>query len=315
MKKILLATTMLASTVGVAAAEVTISGYGRFGADYADNRLAGEADTIISSRLRFNIDATTETDSGVTFGARLRFENDDGDNGTVGNNAKFSASFSGFTVSVGNVDTAMDSVGLIYDSEMGYQDTSFGDSQGSFYDYRSGTAGVQGALARDGYMGIAATYSFGDANFYFSYVDPDQYVDNLLAGTDEELGIAFDYTAGAFKVAAGYTANANGRENSDMGFLGGAYTFGDATVGLNLYDNGNDAAGVEIGNQVTLYGNYTMDALTLRAYVSDLDQPLADTAYGIGADYALGNGTRVSGSIQSGFASETVADVGVRFNF
>lgn len=310
MKKILLATTMLASTVGVAAAEVTISGYGRFGAEYVENRGVGLADTIISSRLRFNVDATTETDAGVTFGARLRFQNDDGDTGTTGNNAKFSASFSGFTISVGNVDTAMDSVGLIYDSEMGYQDSSFGDYQGTFFAYASKDVGAANA----GYMGIAATYSFGDANFYFSYVDPDQRLDTLPVGTNEEVGIAFDYTAGAFKVAAGYTANGSGIEDNDMAFLGGAYTFGDATVGLNLYDNGT-IAGVDVGNQVTLYGNYTMDALTLRAYVSDLDQPLADTAFGIGADYALGAGTRVSGSIQSGFAGQTVADVGVRFNF
>ncbi len=312
MKKILLATTMLASTVGVAAAEVTISGYGRFGAEYVENRGAGLSDTIVSSRLRFNVDATTETDSGVTFGARLRFQNDDGDPGTFGNNAKFSASFSGLTISVGNVDTAMDSVGLIYDSEMGYQDSSFGDYQGAFFAYAS-----KPVLAL-GYSGIAATYSFGDANFYFSYVDPDQRLSTLPVNTNEEIGIAFDYTAGAFKVAAGYTANGEGREDNDMAFLGAAYTFGDATVGLNLYDNGIVGAGptgVEIGNQVTLYGNYTMDALTLRAYVSDLDAPLADTAFGIGADYALGAGTRLSGSIQSGFAGQTVADVGVRFNF
>ncbi len=321
MKKILLATTMLASTVGVAAADVTISGYGRFGAEYRDDRAVGAADTILRSRLRFNIDATTETDSGVTFGGRLRFENNSGDEGTFGNNAQFSASFSGLTVSVGNVDTAMDSVGLIYNSEMGYMDSSFGDIQGAFFAYASQPVLPQFA----DYYGIAATYSFGDANFYFSFVDPDQTVTNPsvalpaafggVLATDEEIGIAFDYTTGAFTVAAGYTANGFGIADNDLGFLGAAYAIGEnANVGINLYDNGT-IGGVDVGNQVTLYGNYTMDALTLRAYVSDLDQPLADTAYGIGADYALGNGARVSGSIQSGFASETKADVGVRFNF
>ncbi len=311
MKKILLATTMLASTVGVAAADVTISGYGRFGAEYVENRGVGLADTVLSSRLRFNVDATTETDSGVTFGARLRFQNDDGDLGTTGNNAQFSASFSGLTVSVGNVDTAINSVGLMYNSEMGYQDSSFGDSIAAYFAYAS--KAVPPAAA--GYYGVAATYSFGDANFYFSYVDPDQYASTLPVGTDEEVGIAVDYTAGAFTVAAAYTANGAGIQDNDIGFIGAAYAINEAAnVGINLYDNGT-IGGVDVPDQITLYGNYTFGATTLRGYVADLDLAGADTAFGIGADYALGAGTRVSGSIQSGFAGETVADVGVRFNF
>ncbi|NBE07165.1 porin [Paragemmobacter ruber] len=310
MKKTLIATTMLVATAGVAAAEVTISGYGRFGAQYVEDRGVGLSDTIISSRLRFNVDATTETDAGVTFGARLRFQNDDGDTQTVGNNAKFSASFSGFTVSVGNVDTAFDSVALTYDSEMGYEDSSFGDSQASFFAYASKAIPAGAA----GYMGVAATYSFGDANFYFSYVNPDQRVSTLPVGTNEEVGLAFDYSVGQFKIAAAYTADAAGIADNDIAFLGAAYAISDvANVGLNYYDNGT-IAGVDVGDQVTLYGNYTFGATTVRAYASDLEGA-SNTAFGIGADYALGEGTRLSGSIQSGFASETVADLGVRFNF
>ncbi|NBE07164.1 porin [Paragemmobacter ruber] len=308
MKKVLLATTMFVAGASAAAAEVTISGYGRFGAEYVENRGAGLSDTIISSRLRFNIDATTETDAGVTFGARLRFQNDDGDVATVGNNARFSASFSGFTVSVGNVDTAFDSVALTYNSEMGYQDSSFGDSEAAFFAYNS-------KVGPANYMGVSATYSFGGANLYFSYVNPDQTVSTLPVGISEEIGIAADYTAGQFTVAAAFTSDAAGIVGNDIAFIGAAYAINDAAnVGLNYYDNGTTAGGVDRGNQATIYGNYTFGATTVRAYLSDREND-PDTAYGIGADYALGEGARLSGSIQGDFNGNTAADLGVRFNF
>ena len=51
MKKVLFATTALVATAGVAAADVTFSGYGRFGVIYADNE-GGDDETSITSRLR-----------------------------------------------------------------------------------------------------------------------------------------------------------------------------------------------------------------------------------------------------------------------
>ena len=71
MKKALIASTALVLTAGVAAADVTISGYGRTGVIYyEDGLLTGldGNDTQIISRLRMNIDASTSTDQGVDFG-------------------------------------------------------------------------------------------------------------------------------------------------------------------------------------------------------------------------------------------------------
>ncbi|MDZ4394818.1 porin, partial [Cypionkella sp.] len=72
MKKILLSTTLLVATAGVAAAEVTLSGSGRFGLDYAENRAV---ETQLNYRLRINVDAKFEADNGVTYGGRIRFQN------------------------------------------------------------------------------------------------------------------------------------------------------------------------------------------------------------------------------------------------
>ena len=330
MKKLLIATTALVAGATAAAADVSISGYSRFGLQYVEDRAniggAEAADTIISSRLRLTINATTETDVGVTFGAKLRLQYDDGDTQTAGNAAQFSVAYEGLKVQVGNVDTVWDSVGLTYDSEMGYEDSSFGDAINPFYAYNSKSQSA-------GYQGVAATYSISDVNLYFSYVNPDQRPDDrdfvYGIGLDDEIGLAADWTNGQISLAAAVNLSSAGYTNFDTYFIGGAYNFGDGNVGLNYYyydDKDGHYSGVVGGDltQVTLYGNYTFGATTLRAYVSDLDVSGTDTAYGIGADYSLGEGARISGSIQSGFGdfastgltnNETKADLGVRFDF
>ncbi|VDC23264.1 porin [Pseudogemmobacter humi] len=330
MKKLLIATTALVATGGMAAADVTISGYGRFGLEYIEDRNNDPLaeDTVISSRLRFNIDATTETDVGVTFGARLRVQYDDGDTYGDFNTAQFSVGYEGLTVSVGNVDTAFDSVALTYNSEMGYQDFSYGDADGgntsNFFAYNS-----KGSISSvtPGYTGVAATYSISGVNLYFSYVDPDQYASSLPATVGEELGIAADWTNGQFSVAGSFVSNAAGVDGADLLFVGAAYNFGAGNVGLNYYDQ--DILSIvpgDSGSQVTLWGDYNFGATTVKAYISELDLDSGlntDTAYGLGADYSLGEGARLSGSIQSGWGdaasgwtnTSTRADIGVRFDF
>ena len=104
MKKVLFATTALIATASMAAADVRISGYGRFGLDYNDandRAVNGISKTTITSRLRLQFDMSTETDSGVTFGARFRAQAESRDNvpgGAVFNGARFFASYQGFTV-------------------------------------------------------------------------------------------------------------------------------------------------------------------------------------------------------------------------
>ena len=80
MKKVLLASTALIGFAGMAAADVTLSGSGRFGLVYNDDGTT--SDTNLSYRLRFNIDASTETDSGVKFGGRIRLQYDMNGDGT-----------------------------------------------------------------------------------------------------------------------------------------------------------------------------------------------------------------------------------------
>ena len=299
MKKVLFATTALMLTGGMAMAEVTIGGNARFGLLYQETDRDTDTETTISYRLRFNIDASKETDSGVTFGGRIRMQYNSGDtdaidllvtDGTIGlpvrdsggdfvfaqggtsgaglNAAKIYASYEGMTVEVGNVDTAYDSAALLYNSELGYLDRSFGDPQGFYYSYSSSPYDV----AEQDRVGIAFTYSVGDFNGRISWVTPNQFGDTLdtdlrhrarfdsptalrqcndddfgtLIEDDraDEFGLSADYTFDAFTVSAAYTQDGNGISGNDLGFIGVEYAVGDVGgVGLLWIDNGDVRSG------------------------------------------------------------------------
>jgi outer membrane protein OmpU len=60
-----------------------------------------------------------------------------------------------------------------------------------------------------------------------------------------------------------------------------------------------------------------MDAYTFKGYVAtdDAVANLTDTSFGLGLDYAMGGGTRLAADIHRTYTKDTVAGVGVRFNF
>ncbi len=319
MKNVLFATTVLASLATVASAEtgVKIGGYGRFGLVHYSDRTAPLNDTTVHTRLRLNIDAKTETDSGVVFGARLRIQ--DQSRGTHGSTtgggvnapALLYTEYEGLRVEVGNTNTAFDTAALIYGSEMGLTDKSFGDSRTSFFAFES--APYSGVSTKDR-MGVFASYKFEGFQVRASFVTPDQ---TGALPVEEESSIAVDYKTDQFTVSAAAVQNGAGRADNDAWFIGGAYTgMENLTVGLNYFDEGINAGGVSMGSTAVLYGNYKMGATTLKGYVANNDHVnnLTDTAFGIGADYDLG-GAKLTGSIQRDYNEDTWADVGVRFNF
>ena len=360
MKKVLLATTMLVAGAGIAAADVTISGYGRLGLDY--NKYVTTWDfvpatpeeasrTRVASRLRLNIDATTESDTGATFGIRLRTQYDQGDQYDGWFSApKFWVEYEGLTTEVGNIDTPFDTVALTYATEMGIGDRSYGDvdagGAATYYTFNS-----KSNPTRD-YVGVGLSYTFNDVNLKAAYINPDQRYRNLPKGFREyneagEFSISADWTNGEFAVAAAYVDNGAGIDHNDIWFLGAAYYGPNWSVGANYYDqdvlsgfdpaggvynNGRDADNRNWGlangwnnkaRQTTIYGTYTFDDVTVKGYASylklsdrDTDfQRKPTTALGIGAEYDLGGGARVLGAVQRGFDKNTLADVGVWFDF
>lgn len=341
MKKALIASTALVLTAGAAAADVTISGYGRTGVQYYEDGVltGGFNDTQVISRLRMNLDAATSTEQGVDFGARFRIQWDQnsgarGDNGVV-NAGKLYVTSSGLTVEVGNVDTALDSAGLIYGSELGAYDRSVGGNPlGAFFAYESSP------YEDDDRLGIAATYAVDNLEVRFSYVDPDQTGENedpdLDGDIKEEYSFSVDYTWNErLELSGGFALNGAGNDDHDVYFIGARYAvMENARIGLNWADNGDAGSPVglsstdadfdplddDLGNTVTLYGDYTLaDGLTnIEAYIAnnsgDWGAKETDNAFGIGVNYDLG-GARLGASLQRDYQERVTADMGVRFDF
>lgn len=317
MKKVLFATTALVATAGVAAADVTFGGYGRFGVMYNDNDSTGaDSSTDVTSRFRLQIDATAESDAGVVFGARARIQQNNSDNqqsindgpdnvlgtdddfaenagpaGTGINGVRFFARSGGFEVGVGNIFGALESMPGQYPIDLGltglgYDYTAF-DGNGDAY-----SSGGNGAA---GSNGVEVMYSAGDLSVHVSASDTNDRVAGYVAYT-----------------WSGWTFALGGQDSDDSGdteftaTAGGS--FGVADVTLAYADNGTN------GDRVVLAGRFDVGAATdIEVYVADQDG--ADTGYGIDFNHDLGGGTSLRGGVAKQFDEDVIADMGVRFNF
>lgn len=307
MQKMLITTALLAASAGMAAADVTFGGYGRFGVDYVETDGGGGQDTTISMRLRFNIDAKTETDAGVTFGGRIRLQYTDGDDSSFVGPAYVYAEAGALRLEVGNANSAYDSAALMYNSEIGFLERGAGDPGGSFYAFESSSYG-----GNDDRMGVFFAYSAGDFGVRISTITADQ----TGGGAEPEFSISGEYTFGSFTVSAAAARDGNGILDNDLYFVGGEYAINDSTnVGLLYFDNG-ELGGIDQGERVTLYGNTRFGATTVKAFVANdnADGNEEETAYGVGADYDLG-GALLSGSVATNYDGNVEADLGVRFDF
>ncbi len=351
MKKVLFATTALVLTAGAAAAEVKISGYGRMGLQHVEGRggptEAGDdavKDTQVYTRLRFNIDAYKETDSGVTFGGRIRlqYQNnvvsdyDDIFGNRSGSNlsaAYLYAAASGFRVEVGNANSAVDSMATLHNSEFGFTNTTQGSynliSYGEFqtYPYRD----VPGnGMTETNRMGVFLSYETGGLIGRLSYHTPDQAAEDLPDGYEDELQISLDYKSGPFKVGFGYAANGEFVDGDNSWVITGEYAIDTkSSVGIHLLGFETDQPDETIRDDntgVTIYGRTEFNGVGVGGFIStsdvdngsrapyDGDYLTNDLAFGIGAEYDLG-GAFVKGTIQQTLTEDLYVDAGVQFFF
>lgn len=328
MKKALIASTALVLSAGVAAADVTISGLGRTGVIYYENDADDVNETQIASRLRFNIDASTSTDQGVEFGGRLRLQWDQGHtagdsltgrNRGRGEAAQLNAGVlyvtaSGFTVEIGNVGNAYDSLSILFAPELGAFDRTVGSQNGAIFAYESSP------YFNPDRSGVAVRYALGDATIRASYIDPDQSGDlEDGAGSEEEFSLSAEYKWNdVLELEGAYTMNGQGIDDNEIFYLGGRYAIAEnARAGLTYVNASNDTT-ADVGDTFVLFGDYTLaDGMTnLEAYISDnnADENETDNAFGVGVNYDLG-GARLGASIHRDYSENVTADFGVRFNF
>lgn len=295
MKKILLATSAVALMAGAASAEVALSGSARMGLVYADD--GADSTTEFSSRVRIVFTASGETDTGLSFGASMRADQNGGNaDGTENGDSTVFISGGFGKLTMGDVGGAADALvgqtsGVGYGPNDALQEIDFlgTDKTAAYYEYSAG----------------ALTFGLGAGQI----------------GGGEELSIGVKYATDAYSAALAYETS----DASDVISLGGSATFGAATVKLRASDA--DTAGADTAYSVSL--DYAMGATTLTGFYTDFGNTSVgditvvdgdDTQhYGIGVAYDLGGGATVAGGIvrqnNDVAADQTFADVGLKFSF
>ena len=358
MKKVLLATTMFVAGASIAAAEVTLKGDARMGIINDFVLAPGALDpTAFTSRARVSFTLSGESDSGLSFGGSFRADN-------AGNAAKGTAGsvfVSGAfgKLSMGDVDGAankavghIDGVGLTGLSDL--NESTF-IANGGFSNALIAANAAGDALALTGDPSVLYEYSAGSfavyasvtqTNFSFGAAGAATAIAGglLTPGTTyqgDAYGIGAAYTIDNYKVSLGYErldianlvpAAPASTLKGDHWILGADATFGAFTAKARYgkADFSRNGAAVADFDQIGLSGTYTMDALSVTAFVQNKEftTPAGANlnevkAVGIGASYDLGGGASVVGGIaeqkvRNGAAAvqkDTAFDLGLNFSF
>ncbi|MEZ5685635.1 MAG: porin [Paracoccaceae bacterium] len=305
MKKVLFATTALVFSAGIAAAEVTISGSANAGFKYSEYDFApgagitGYAGKSAAGWYEIDMDVigTTETDSGLTFGARIQLDTDyaSAKKGTEGlkGNVFVSGAFGTFSVGTGLfpmaddsglTDIGFDGIGIDNVAEA----AMYTGSADARWDYTVGalTLGVSLNTIEEDY-GVKVGYDFGQFGVLVAF------------DHDEEL-TSYSLDGISVGVPAMENDSASIKLNGNFGAVKGEVFYASSDV---------------IDDSYGVYAAYTAGALTLEAAYSKVkNNGFSEDAYGVGAKYDLGGAT-LAGGVGKNVFDDTVADLGVSFKF
>ncbi|MEP0504701.1 MAG: porin [Paracoccaceae bacterium] len=342
MKKILIATTALVGTAGIAAAELNIAGSARVGLVYDEgNEFRKDFDGVdtgagnpedsgvvddelrIEQRMRVTFTGIAETDSGVKLEARFRLEsNEDSDNsisGTGPGAAGFAISSGGFRLDVGNVSDVIDSGDVVNYYGYGVGFTSFLEHNGTVSGIPAGGFGSGNPDATT----IKLRYEMGDFTVSASYSNNEDVtaialesatdaLDGVVTRDDvEEFQIGVGYNFGDYSVGVAYGSEDNAGVDNDfwVATFGGSVGAFDFSIIVADSDSQDD---VSYGGSL----DYDLSAATsIRFVVADGGNDANDTVVGIGARHSLGGGVTLAGGVGQNSSGNTVADLGVTFSF
>ncbi len=313
MKKVLLATTMLAGTAGFAAAEVAVSGYAEIGILGTETG-AGVKTVQFHQDVEVTFTMSGETDGGLSFGAVIDL---DETNVAAGDDSGTTVFVSGAfgKLTMGDTDGAFD---------WAIQDagslTSMGDDHTTHVAYFNAN-GFDGS--HDGQI-VRYEYSFGDFGVAVSY---EQANNGATTTADDNVGIGATYTtemsgaklrfglaymAGAITNTPAVAASAgpDGLDgtaddiaaapavilNGDVWGLSVGAEFAGGFSGMIGYSNTSpDVVGAVDTERLGLGLTYTTGALSLHANYGEAKTAGAPTvkSYGLAVNYDLGGGAVV----------------------
>lgn len=260
MKKVLLATSILAASAGFAAAEVATSGEARMGLFYDGN------ETYFSSRVRITFTASGETDGGLSFGASVRADQS-GQGGDFPN--------------VANDDSTV------------YISGAFGKL--TFGDVDSAAQALVGQVSAVGFTGLG---SYNEVGYFGSAPDTSMLYEYSTGAVSFALGagqlntadfisVAAKYSTDAFSVAIGWEDD--GFDNTLS--LGGSATFGAATVKAVVLDSDHLA-----DTDFALSVDYVAGPTTVTAFYHDVNEVFGiGAAYDLGGGASVKGGIVTDG--------------------
>ena len=277
MKNILLATTALVMTAGMASAEVTFSGDARLGYSNVENTVVGDD---VQYRTRIKASASGTADNGMTYSTSLRFL-DANQTGSVGTTSVTVGGAFG-SLSVGSESSAAEyAVGDL--AAVGWanaaNETAFTTGAEAIYAYSAGDLSFYGSVGAPGteITSAGVSYSMNGINVAVATEDTSVIRTTWAAVSASVLGATVKVIAGDSNVGSTSTAV----DTTTGGSV--AYTSGD----------------------VTLSGMYS--SVTTGADVTT-------NSSGVGLSYAMGGGmTLVAGT--STTATVTTNSVGINLSF
>jgi outer membrane protein OmpU len=304
MKNVLLATTALIATAGMAAAEVNFSGYARSGFLWTD----ASGDVTVRSRLRIQADMSTETDSGITLKARQRFQTEENATGNGGNGMRFSIITGGLTINLGNINGAIESAPNLYlgtkSGGIGLEGNAWGNiaTNTALGDWVWTAYSSGGAGATDG---IELVYSMNGITFHV-------HSNNHNAAT-ASTGFGINGSFSGYTVGVAYESD--DLDNSlTYATIGGS--FGDVNVALNY---AKAEAGAAEATKMVLQGNTKVGAgTTLFAYIAQEDLVGGadiDNSYGLSISHNLGGGASLEAGYEDRRGAGATLSAGVFFSF
>jgi outer membrane protein OmpU len=319
MKKVLLATTALIGFAGAASAEIKLDGYAEIGVDGGNNVFK----TQFNNDFYFNLNFSSESDSGLAFGGKVRIIDTNGTgtvNGTPGfDKEAFWVSGSFGKVTLGDTPGALSWAvpNVLYGTATAiYSGTSIADDHsthaGAYWntgmDGLYGPGGSNGQIARYEYsfgdFGVAGSVEMDNRSTTPTYTHQNPVVgigakwSGDLSGTAVRAGIGYQSngSANTWSIAAkatmtnGFTASLGyAAFNSDKGADKILGTLDDGTVFTDYVGNG-----VLVDKWVGLGVAYTTGALTVGANYGMYSAAIAGTpdpkGWGLVANYDLGGG-------------------------
>ena len=311
MKKLLIATTALVATAGMAAADIKLSGSAEIGMTDA----GGTTGLEMHSDMDIDFKLSGALDNGLSFGTSIDL--DQVSNGIDASGGKQAVHVSGDfgTLTMGETDGAMDK----RNNEVG--------SLTAISDNHTGHAGYNGGSGLDSGDILRYDTSISTFNLSASIGQDD------TAGNNDVMGYGLSTTVGTVAVSVGYQTD----DAQDITAVSAKSTVGGLTITANYSEaTMSDTAAITQVNAAEVVGGPDVVAVAARALIKnsyehtglglgytvsgvnlsanygsyDYDDGSSADGFGLAANYSLGGGATVMVGYGSGNARTTYRTVG-----